>query len=110
MSHWMLLGLAGLFEVAFAISLKLSRGFTWWPAATAAAVAMLISLGLLALAMRHLPVGVAYAMWTGLGAVGTATMGMLLFGESASALKILSLGLIVAGMVGLKLATPTTAL
>lgn len=103
MSNWMVLGLAGLLEVVFAVALKQSRGFSNLPMALLAGVAMLISLALLAFAMRQIPLGTAYAIWTGLGAVGTATAGIVLFGDTASALRLLSLALIVAGMVGLKL-------
>lgn len=103
---WILLVLAGLFEVAWAIGLKYTEGFTrLWPSVGTAA-AMVISVGLLGLAMKSLPVGTAYAVWVGVGAVGTALLGMLLFAEPASAARLASLGLIVAGIVGLKLATP----
>ncbi len=102
---WLLLFLAGLFEVGWAIGLKYSEGFTrLWPSLGTAA-AMVISMGLLGVAMKSLPLGTAYAVWVGVGAVGTAALGILLFGESASAGRLLSLGLIVAGIVGLKLAS-----
>lgn len=104
MSNWIVLGLAGLLEVVFAVALKQSRGFTHLPMALLATCAMLASLGLLALAMRQVPLGTAYAIWTGIGAIGTAIAGMLLYGEAASVLRLLSLCLIVAGMTGLKLA------
>lgn len=104
---WILLVLAGLFEVAWAIGLKYTDGFTrLWPSVGTAA-AMVVSVVLLGLAMKSLPVGTAYAVWVGVGAVGTALLGMLLFAEPASAARLASLGLIVAGIVGLKLATPT---
>lgn len=103
MSSWIVLALAGLLEIVFAVALKLSRGFSHLPYAVLATVAMLASLGLLALAMRQLPLGTAYAVWTGIGAVGTATVGILMWGEAASALRVTSLALIVAGLVGLKL-------
>lgn len=103
---WVLLVLAGLLEVAWAIGLKYSAGFTrLWPS-VATLVAMAGSVGLLGLALRHLPLGTAYAVWTGIGTVGTAVLGMLLLGEPAGALRLLSIGLIVAGIVGLKLLTP----
>ena len=103
---WFLLALAGLFEVGWAIGLKYTEGFTRpWPTAGTVA-AMVISLGLLGVAMKSLPVGTAYAVWVGVGAVGTAVMGIVLFGESSSVGRLLSLGLIVAGIVGLKLASP----
>jgi quaternary ammonium compound-resistance protein SugE len=101
---WVLLVAAGLFETAFAVLLKLSHGMTrLWPTAGFAASA-LISFGLLTVALRELEVGPAYAVWTGIGAVGTATVGMLLLDETASALKLVSIGLILAGVVGLNLA------
>jgi len=103
---WMILVLAGLFEVAWAIGLKYTEGFTRpWPTALTLA-AMLISVVLLGVAMKSLPVGTAYAVWVGVGAVGTAILGIVLFAEPATAGRLLSLGLIVAGIVGLKLATP----
>lgn len=104
---WLLLVLAGLFEVGWAIGLKYTEGFTRpWPT-TATVAAMIISLGLLGEAMKTLPVGTSYAVWVGVGAVGTAILGIVLLGESANAGRLVSLGLIVAGIVGLKLATPT---
>jgi quaternary ammonium compound-resistance protein SugE len=103
---WLLLVVAGLFEVAWAIGLKYTDGFTRpWPTVGTLA-AMVISLGLLGLAMKSLPVGTSYAVWVGVGAVGTAVLGIVLLGESASAGRLISLGLIVAGIVGLKLASP----
>lgn len=102
---WILLVIAGLFEIGWAIGLKYTEGFTrFWPS-VATLAAMTISVGLLGIAMRDLPVGTAYAVWVGVGAVGTVTLGILLFGESASAGRLLSVGLIVAGIVGLKLAS-----
>jgi quaternary ammonium compound-resistance protein SugE len=104
--HWPILIVAGLFEVGWAIGLKYTDGFTrLWPT-VGTAVSMIISLGLLGVAMKALPVGTAYAVWVGVGAVGTAVLGIVLFGESASLMRVLSLGLIVGGIVGLKLATP----
>ena len=103
---WFLLVLAGLFEVGWAIGLKYTDGFTRpWPT-VGTVLAMIVSLGLLGLAMKTLPVGTAYAVWVGVGAVGTAILGIILFGESANAGRLFSLGLIVAGIVGLKLTTP----
>jgi len=103
---WLLLVLAGLFEVGWAIGLKYTDGFTrLWPTVGTLA-AMIISLGLLGLAMKSLPVGTAYAVWVGVGAVGTAILGIVLFAEPANAGRLISLGLIVAGIVGLKLASP----
>jgi quaternary ammonium compound-resistance protein SugE len=104
---WLLLVLAGLFEIAWAIGLKYTEGFTkLWPSVGTLA-AMTLSVVLLGIAMKSLPVGTAYAVWVGVGAVGTAALGMVLFGEPATAGRLVSLGLIVAGIVGLKLATPT---
>ena len=103
---WVLLVLAGLFEIAWAIGLKYTEGFTrLWPTVGTLA-AMVVSLSLLGVAMKTLPVGTAYAVWVGVGAVGTAILGIALLGESASTGRIASLVLIVAGIVGLKLATP----
>ena len=103
---WFLLVLAGLFEVGWAIGLKYTDGFTrLWPT-VGTVLAMIISLGLLGLAMKSLPVGTSYAVWVGVGAVGTAILGIVLLGEPANAGRLLSLGLIVAGIVGLKLSSP----
>ena len=104
--NWMLLVLAGLCEVGWAIGLKYTEGFTR-PLPTIGTIsAMLISIWLLGIAMKSLPVGTAYAVWGGIGATGTAILGLILLNESASAARLASLGLIVAGIVGLKLATP----
>jgi quaternary ammonium compound-resistance protein SugE len=103
---WAILIVAGLFEVGWAIGLKYTDGFTrFWPTVGTVA-AMFISLGLLGVAMKSLPVGTSYAVWVGVGAVGTAILGIVLLGESANAGRLMSLTLIVAGIVGLKLATP----
>ena len=103
-ASWLLLVVAGLFEVAWAVGLRYSQGFTrLWPSlATLSALA--VSMVLLGLAVRALPIGTAYAVWTGIGALGTAILGILLFGESAGTLRILCLALIVVGILGLKLA------
>jgi len=104
---WAILIVAGLFEIAWAIGLKYTEGFTrLWPSVLTG-TSMVASVVLLGVAMKSLPVGTSYAVWVGVGAVGTATLGIVLFGESASAGRLVSLGLIVAGIVGLKLATPT---
>jgi quaternary ammonium compound-resistance protein SugE len=104
--NWLILVLAGLFEIGWAIGLKYTDGFTRpWPT-LGTVVAMAISLALLGIAMKSLPVGTAYAVWVGVGAVGTAILGIVLLGEPANAGRLLSLSLIVAGIVGLKLATP----
>jgi quaternary ammonium compound-resistance protein SugE len=103
---WLLLTVAGLFEIGWAIGLKYTAGFTrLWPT-LATVVSMIISLGLLGLALRTLPVGTAYAVWTGVGTTGTALLGIALFGESADPLRLACIGLIVTGIVGLKLVTP----
>jgi quaternary ammonium compound-resistance protein SugE len=102
---WVILVLAGLFEVGWAIGLKYTEGFTrLWPSLGTGA-AMVVSLGLLGVAMKSLPVGTSYAVWVGVGAVGTAILGIVLLGEPANAGRLVSLGLIVAGIVGLKLAS-----
>jgi quaternary ammonium compound-resistance protein SugE len=104
---WLLLILAGLLEVGWAIGLKYTDGFTrLWPS-VGTALAMVVSLALLGIAMKALPVGTAYPVWVGVGAVGTVILGIVLFGEPADALRLVSVGFIVAGIVGLKLATPT---
>jgi quaternary ammonium compound-resistance protein SugE len=103
---WLLLVLAGLFEVGWAIGLKYTDGFTRpWPT-VGTVLAMIVSLGLLGLAMKSLPVGTSYAVWVGVGAVGTAIFGIALLGEPANTGRLVSLGLIVAGIVGLKLSSP----
>lgn len=100
---WIILVVAGLFEIVWAISLKYSENFSR-PLPTVIALAgMVISVVLLALALRTLPVGTAYAVWTGIGAAGTAVIGMLVLGEPAEALRLVCIGLIVAGVIGLRL-------
>ena len=100
---WLYLFVAGLMEVAWAVGLKYTEGFTrLWPSVWTGA-ALLASMVLLAAAVRTLPLGTAYAVWTGIGAVGTAALGVLLFGESASPARLACIALIVAGLVGLKL-------
>ncbi len=103
---WVLLLVAGVLEVVWAVGLKYTEGFTKPVASMVTLAAMAGSVVLLGLAMKTLPVGTSYAVWVGVGAVGTAILGMVLFGEPASAGRLFSLGLIVAGIVGLKLATP----
>lgn len=103
---WILLVLAGLLEIGWAIGLKYTEGFTrLWPT-LGTVTAMVTSIVLLGVAMKQLPVGTAYAVWVGVGAVGTAVLGIVLFGESASPARVASLALIVAGIIGLKLASP----
>jgi quaternary ammonium compound-resistance protein SugE len=102
---WVYLTIAGLFEVGWAIGLKYSDGFSKsWPSLLTM-LAMAVSLWLLSLAMRSIPVGTAYAVWTGIGAIGVAVLGMVLFGESRELLRIVCLLLIVAGIIGLRLAS-----
>ena len=102
---WAILVVAGLFEVGWAIGLKYTNGFTrLWPTVWTI-LSMIISLGLLGIAMKTLPVGTAYSVWVGVGAVGTVILGIVLFGEPASAGRIISVALILAGIVGLKLST-----
>jgi quaternary ammonium compound-resistance protein SugE len=104
--NWLVLIVAGLFEVGWAIGLKYTHGFTrLWPSVgTLAAIA--ISMGLLGIAMKSLPVGTAYAVWVGIGMVGAAVLGIVLFGESANIARLASLGIIVIGVVGLMMSTP----
>lgn len=102
---WLILLLAGLFEVVWAIGLKYTDGFTrLWPTVGTVA-AMIVSVALLGVAMKQLPVGTAYAVWVGVGAVGTVILGIVLFQEPATTARLASMGLIVAGIVGLKLAS-----
>ncbi|MCU6339206.1 quaternary ammonium compound efflux SMR transporter SugE [Enterobacter quasiroggenkampii] len=102
---WIILFIAGLLEVVWAIGLKYTHGFTRLTPSVITVTAMIVSIVLLSWAMRSLPVGTAYAVWTGIGAVGAAITGILLLGESASLARIASLALIVTGIVGLKLST-----
>lgn len=99
---WVLLFVAGLLEVGWAIGLKYTEGFTrLWPT-VGTVTAMVLSVALLGVAMRTLPVGTAYAVWTGIGAVGTVILGIVLFGEPATAARLACVALIVSGIVGLK--------
>jgi quaternary ammonium compound-resistance protein SugE len=103
---WILLLVAGLFEIGWAIGLKYTEGFTrLWPTLWTVG-AMAISLALLGLALKTIPIGTGYAVWTGVGAAGTAILGIILFAEPATVLRLGSIGLIVAGIVGLKLVSP----
>ncbi|WP_439575484.1 quaternary ammonium compound efflux SMR transporter SugE [Phreatobacter sp.] len=103
---WIYLVLAGLFEIGWAVGLKFTDGFTR-PMPTALTVAsMAVSLFLLGLALKSLPLGTAYAIWTGIGTVGTVVLGIALFGESTHVLRLACIGLIVMGIVGLKVVTP----
>ena len=101
---WTLLFFAGLFEVAWAIGLKYTDGFSKLVPSALTVAAMVASVVLLGLAMKHLPVGTAYAVWTGIGTVGTVILGIVLMGDSAAPLRLVCLGLIVLGIAGLKLA------
>jgi len=102
---WIILVLAGLFEVGWAIGLKYSEGLTkLWPT-IGTVVAMIISLCLLGIAMKSLPVGTAYSVWVGVGSVGTVILGIILFGEPVNAARLISVALIISGIIGLKLAT-----
>jgi quaternary ammonium compound-resistance protein SugE len=103
---WIYLFLAGLLEVGWAVGLKYTDGFTRPIPSVLTLAAMAASVGLLGLALKHLPLGTAYAIWTGIGTVGTAVFGMILLGEPAGALRVACIGLIVAGIAGLKLLTP----
>jgi quaternary ammonium compound-resistance protein SugE len=103
---WIILVVAGLFEVGWAIGLKYTEGFTrLWPTVWTVA-AMIISLWLLGIAMKSLPVGTAYSVWVGVGAAGTLILGIVLLGEPANPARLISVALIIAGIIGLKLATP----
>ena len=99
---WVYLVIAGIFEMGWAIGLKYTEGFTRLVPTTLTVAAMIISVVLLGLALRDLPVGTGYAVWTGIGTVGTALLGMYLFGDPATAARLASIGLIVAGIIGLK--------
>ena len=103
---WFVLFVAGLFEVGWAVGLKYAEGFTrLWPS-VGTAVALVLSMGLLGLSLRTLPLGTAYAVWTGIGTVGTAVLGIVLFREPATAARLACIALIVAGIVGLKVLAP----
>jgi quaternary ammonium compound-resistance protein SugE len=105
MQAWIMLAAAGLFEIVWAIGLKYAEGFTKPIPSAITITAMVISMWLLAQAARELPIGTAYAVWTGIGAVGAALLGMMLFQESASLVRLGCVALIVVGIVGLKLST-----
>lgn len=102
---WIILVIAGLFETGWAIGLKYTEGFTrLWPTVWTV-LAMIISLWLLGIVMKSLPVGTAYAVWVGVGSVGTVVLGIVLLGEPVNAARLISVALIIAGIIGLKLAT-----
>jgi len=102
---WVFLFVAGLFEVCWVLGMKYSQGFTRFVPTVLTILSMILSMGLLGLALKTLPMGTAYAIWTGIGTVGTAILGMLLLGEPASAARIICIALIVGGIVGLKVTT-----
>jgi quaternary ammonium compound-resistance protein SugE len=102
---WAYLALAGLFEIGWAIGLKYTDGFTRLVPSALTAISMVVSVLLLGLALKTLPVGTGYAVWTGIGTVGTAILGIVLLGEPATALRLACIGLIIAGILGLKLAS-----
>jgi quaternary ammonium compound-resistance protein SugE len=102
---WTFLIIAGFLEIGWAVGLKYTEGFTRLVPSVLTLTSMAASVGMLALALKSLPMGTAYAVWTGIGAVGTAIFGIILFGDAASVARIASIGLIVAGIVGLKLVT-----
>jgi len=104
---WTYLFIAGVLEIVWAIGLKYTEGFTRLVPSAITIAAMVVSLWFLALALRSIPVGTGYAVWTGIGAVGTALLGIVLFAEPATLARLGCIGLIVAGIVGLKLVTPT---
>lgn len=101
---WVYLGLAGLFEIGWAVGLKYTDGFSRPVPTILTILSMVVSLGLLGIALKSLPIGTAYAVWTGIGTLGTAILGIVLFAEPATAARLLCIGLIVAGIAGLKLA------
>lgn len=101
--YWIILIIAGLFEVAWAIGLKYTDGFTKLFPSIFTIISMIISMGLLAYAVKFIPVGTAYAVWTGIGAVGTAILGIILFNESKEIVRIFFIFLVVIGIVGLKI-------
>jgi quaternary ammonium compound-resistance protein SugE len=103
---WIYLFIAGLLEIGWAVGLKYTEGFTKLTPSVLTLVSMAGSMALLGLALRHLPLGTAYAIWTGIGTVGTAIAGMILLGEPAGAMRLACIALIVAGIFGLKLLTP----
>ncbi|MFJ9534647.1 quaternary ammonium compound efflux SMR transporter SugE [Herbaspirillum sp. NPDC101396] len=103
---WIILVLAGLFEVAWAVGLKYTDGFTHLLPSVATLAAMAVSVGLLALAVKTLPLSTAYAIWTGIGAVGAVILGIVLFHESASPARLACLALIIVGIIGLKVVSP----
>lgn len=101
--NWILLAIAGLFEVGWVYALKQSESFTNWKYGLLAGLLLVLSMAFLSLSLRSIPIGTAYAIWTGIGAVGAAVLGIALFGEAATVIRIVCIVLIVAGVIGLKL-------
>lgn len=101
---WIILFVAGILEIGWAIGLKYTHGFSRLMPSILTVICMVVSMVMLAMAVKHLPVGTGYAVWTGIGAVGTAVLGIVLFNEPATAMRLASIGLIVIGILGLKLA------
>lgn len=104
--HWLFLAVAGIFETGWAVSLKCSQGFTKLIPSILTVAGMIASFYFLSLSLKHLPLGTAYAVWTGIGTVGTLILGIILFRESISIPQVLCVSLIVAGIIGLKLLAP----
>ncbi|HEY0971109.1 MAG TPA: quaternary ammonium compound efflux SMR transporter SugE [Gemmatimonadales bacterium] len=102
---WIILVVAGLFEIGWAVGLKYTEGFTRLVPTILTAISLVLSMGLLGVALRSLPLGTAYAVWTGIGTVGTAILGIIVFREPATAARLVCIGLIVTGIVGLKVVT-----
>ncbi len=103
--HWIILLIAGLFEISWAVGLKFSHGFTQIIPSIITVICMVASFYFLALALKHLPLGTAYAIWTGIGTIGTVIFGIILFKEPVTAIRLLCIGLIISGITGLKLIT-----
>ena len=103
--HWIILLVAGLFEISWAVGLKFSHGFTQIIPSIITVICMVASFYFLALALKHLPLGTAYAVWTGIGTIGTVLFGIILFKEPVTAIRLLCIGLIISGITGLKLIT-----
>ena len=103
--HWIIILIAGLFEISWAVGLKFSHGFTQIIPSTITVVCMVASFNFLALALKHLPLGTAYAIWTGIGTVGTVIFGIIFFKEPVTVIRLLCIALIISGITGLKLIT-----
>ena len=103
--HWMYLFIAGLFEISWAVGLKFTHGFTHIIPSILTVIGMIASFYFLALALKHLPLGTAYAIWTGIGTIGTVVFGIILFKEPVTAMRLICIALIISGITGLKLLT-----